>query len=65
MEYVNSSNVAHLHKNESEFRKDTLLDANNSKWVINSYQNDILTAGCHTIPYSEMQETAVKLNLAS
>jgi hypothetical protein len=57
--------VHRFHKNEIEFKRDVLKDVGNNRWTINSYKNDVLTAGCHTIPYSEMQEIAEQLKLAS
>lgn len=32
-----------------------------NKWSINRYENDILTAGCHRIAYSEMESIAKQL----
>ena len=40
-------------------------DANNNRWSINSYQNDILTAGCHRISYQEMYNAARQLGIAA
>ncbi len=45
------------------FRHDLVLDLGGNKWKINKYENDMMTAGCHTIPYSEMEEMARQLNL--
>jgi len=47
--------------NGHEFRHDLALDLNGHQWKINSYKNDILTAGCHTIHFSECQEIANQL----
>lgn len=42
------------HENPSCF-KETVIDTKGSgKYTISSYQNDILTAGCHKIAYKEM-----------
>lgn len=47
--------------NGHEFRHDLALDLNGHQWKINSYKNDILTAGCHTIHFKECQEIANQL----
>lgn len=57
--------VDHFHRNEAEFRHDLVLDADNNQWTINSYSDDIMTAGCHRIPYLEMHEAARQLGIAS
>ena len=54
-----------FHKNEADFRHDLVHDANNHNWSINSYKNDILTAGCHRIRYEEMRNAAMKLGIAA
>ena len=33
--------------------------------AINSYQNDIMTAGCHRITYEEMRNAAQQLGIAA
>lgn len=43
------------------FRHDLALDASGYKWELNKYENDMLTAGCHRIPYMEMESIAVQL----
>lgn len=57
--------VDHFHRNEAEFRHDLVLDADNNQWTINSYQNDIMTAGCHRISYEEMRNTACQLGIVA
>jgi hypothetical protein len=57
--------VRRCHENETEFHKDMVHDSNHNKWAISSYRNDILTAGCHSIAYAEMEEAAVQLGVAS
>lgn len=39
-------------------------DVDGNKWSINRYENDILTAGCHRIAYSEMESIAKQLGWA-
>ncbi|GAB6013522.1 hypothetical protein [Viscerimonas tarda] len=57
--------VHRFHENETEFHKDVVHDSKHNKWAISSYRNDILTAGCHSIAYAEMQEIAEQLGLAA
>lgn len=54
-----------FHKSEANFHHDLVKDANSHQWSINSYQNDILTAGCHRITYDEMRNAAQKLGIAA
>lgn len=43
------------------FRHDLAKDMSGHSWEINSYKNDILTAGCHRISYEEMERIAKEL----
>lgn len=43
------------------FRHDLVLDASGYKWELNKYENDMLTAGCHRLSYTEMESIAVQL----
>lgn len=43
------------------FRHDLALDMNGHKWTLNSYENHILRAGCHLIPFSECQRIAEQM----
>lgn len=43
------------------FRHDLALDASGYKWKLNKYENDMLTAGCHRISYTEMESMAAQL----
>lgn len=43
------------------FRHDLALDASGHKWELNKYENDMLTAGCHRLSYTEMESIAVQL----
>lgn len=43
------------------FQHELALDVNGHKWSVNSYENDILTAGCHKISYVEMERMAIEL----
>lgn len=43
------------------FRHDLALDMNGYKWTLNSYENHILRAGCHLIPFSECQRIAEQM----
>lgn len=44
-----------------QFKRDLVLDVNGYRWAFNRYGNDILTAGCHRIAYSEMEGVARQL----
>lgn len=45
----------------AQFQHDLARDSSGHSWAFNKYQNDVLTAGCHRIAYSEMEEIAMKL----
>lgn len=45
----------------AQFQHDLARDSSGHNWAFNKYQNDVLTAGCHRIAYSEMEEIAMKL----
>ena len=55
--------VSLLHRG-GQFRHGLVEDRNGNKWSINRYENDILTAGCHRIAYSEMESIAKQLGWA-
>jgi len=42
-------------------RDDLALDVTGHRWAFNRYENDMLTAGCHRIAYSEMESIAKQL----
>jgi hypothetical protein len=44
-----------------QFKHDLVLDVTGQRWAFNRYENDILTAGCHQIAYSEMEGVARQL----
>lgn len=52
--------VSLLHQG-GQFRHGLVEDVDGNKWSINRYENDILTAGCHRIAYSEMESIAKQL----
>lgn len=47
----------------AQFQHDLARDSSGNGWVFNKYQNDMLTAGCHRIAYSEMEAIAKQLGL--
>ena len=49
--------------NGNTFKQDIAKDIRGNKWLFNSYQNDLLIAGCHRIAYSEMEDIAKQLGL--
>lgn len=44
-----------------KFKHDLVLDVTGQRWAFNCYENDMLTAGCHRIAYSEMEGIARQL----
>ena len=52
--------VSAMHRG-AEFRHGLVEDVTGHQWSINRYENDILTAGCHRIAYSEMEGIAKQL----
>ena len=44
-----------------QFKHDLVLDVTGQRWAFNCYENDMLTAGCHRIAYSEMEGVARQL----
>ena len=47
--------VSKWHENPSCFKEMQIDTKGSGKYTISSYQNDILTAGCHKISYKEME----------
>ena len=47
--------VSKWHENPSCFKEIQIDTKGSGKYTISSYQNDILTAGCHKIAYTEME----------
>lgn len=52
--------IKRWHANQTEFHRD-ICHATTNGWIISSYENDIMTAGCHSIAYSEMERIAKQL----
>ena len=50
--------------NGGQFQHDLALDVTGHRWAFNRYENDMLTAGCHQIAYSEMESIAKQLGWA-
>lgn len=48
--------------NGAPFRHDLALSLSGQSWKLNNYENDVLTAGCHAIPYSECERIANLMN---
>lgn len=44
------------------FQHQLATDTNQHQWEINSYENHVLTAGCHHIPFSECERIAKIMN---
>lgn len=47
--------------NGGQFQHDLAFDTTGHRWAFNCYENDMLTAGCHRIAYSEMESIAKQL----
>lgn len=47
--------VSKWHENPSCFKPMQIDTKGSGRYTISSYQNDILTAGCHKIAYTEME----------
>ena len=47
--------VSRWHENQSCFKPMQIDTKGSGRYTISSYQNDILTAGCHKIAYNEME----------
>ena len=50
------------HENPSCFKSIQIDTKGSGKYTISSYQNDILTAGCHKIAYCEMERVMNEIN---
>lgn len=50
--------------NGGQFQHDLALNVTGYRWAFNRYENDMLTAGCHRIAYSEMESIAKQLGWA-
>lgn len=52
------------HKRKAAFRHDVIRDASNHSWTINSFENDIMRAGCHRLHFEDMAYAARQLGFA-
>lgn len=50
--------VVKAFENGHQFQHELALDMNGHRWAFNRYENHILTAGCHKIPFSECERIA-------
>lgn len=48
-------------ENGAEFRREIAVDLQGTKWKLDNYKNHVLTAGCHTIPFSECKQIATQM----
>ena len=53
--------IVKVFENTGVFTHQLAMDINGTQWKFNSYQNHVLTAGCHKIPFSEMKAIAIQL----
>lgn len=54
--------VTKWHENPSCFKSIQIDTKGSGKYTVSSYENDILTAGCHKISYTEMENVMSMLN---
>ena len=54
--------VTKWHENPSCFKSVQIDTKGSGRYTISSYENDILTAGCHKISYTEMENVMSMLN---
>ncbi len=57
--------IERFHRNETTFVSDKIRDIQDHEWSINSYQNDIMTSGCHRLSYEEMRNCMTQLGVAA
>ena len=54
--------VSRWHENPSCFKPVQIDTKGSGKYTISSYEDDILTAGCHKIAYCEMERVMNEIN---
>lgn len=54
--------VQKWHNDPSSFKSCEINTLSSGKYTISSYKNDILTSGCHKIPYEEMERVMAMVN---
>lgn len=54
--------VQKWHNDPSSFKSCEINTLSSGKYTISSYENDILTSGCHKIPYAEMERVMAMVN---
>lgn len=52
------------HERKAAFRHDVIRDASDHPWTINSFENDVMRAGCHRLHFDDMAYAARELGLA-
>lgn len=52
------------HNRKAEFRHDVIRDASDHPWTINSFENDVMKAGCHKLHFYDMAYAAQQLGMA-
>lgn len=56
--------VRRYHDRKAAFRHDVIRDASDQIWTINSFENDVMRAGCHKLHFDDMAYAAQELGLA-
>lgn len=57
--------IERFHQNETSFVSDRVRDIQDHLWTINSYEDDIMTSGCHRLAYEEMRNCISQLEVAA
>lgn len=53
------------HERKAAFRHDVIRDASDHPWTINSFENDVMQAGCHRLHFDDMAYAARELGLTA
>lgn len=56
--------IRRYHDRKAEFRHDIIRDTSDHPWTINSFENDVMRAGCHRLHFDDMAFAAQQLGLA-
>lgn len=56
--------MCRYHNRKAPFRHDVIRDASDHPWTINSFENDVMKAGCHRLHFDDMAYAAQQLGLA-
>lgn len=57
--------IRRYHERKAAFRHDVIRDASDHPWTINSFENDVMRAGCHRLHFDDMAYAAQELGLTA